>query len=211
MSETTTQESKRTPTVYTEVTMTDGRVVKFAGKRKVDKTLLVDVEAKTAGVRFDFVNGQTRTVRADEFGLETQLTALAHGISQKVGDDFAGETDIDDIVLSADKMIERLRKEGWTAPREAGDSMAGASIVIRALCEATQKDQEWIKNFLDKKLEAAKAAGQKLSRQDLYQSFRNPNSKTGQIIKRLEDEKRAKATKVDADAELAAMLNETGG
>ena len=47
--------------------------------------------------------------------------------------------------------------------------------------------------------------GEKLTRQELYSSFRNPASKTGQIIKRLEEEKAAKATKFSADDLLAEM------
>ena len=43
---------------------------------------------------------------------------------------------------------------------------------------------------LQGKLDAAKARGEKLSRQELYNSFRNPATKTGAIIKRLEEEKR---------------------
>jgi len=213
MSETATPEVKtpaKTATVYTKVTLEDGREVEFAGKRQVDKTLLVDEAAGTAGVRFDFRNGKTRTLMNTELSRVTQLTAMAHGLSQKVGDEWSGVTEIDEITMTADEMLKRLRNEGWTAPREAGDSMAGASIVIRAICEATGKDQEWVKKFLDGKIEAAKAAGQKLTRQDLYASFRNPTSKTGQIIKRMEDEKMAKATKVNADDALNEMLAAAG-
>lgn len=208
MSETqeTVKAAAKPKTEYTAVTMEDGRTVNFAGKRQVDKTLLVDLVDKTAGVRFDFRNGKTRVLKNTDLSAETQLTALAHGLSQKVGDEWSGETDIDDITLTADKIIERLKTEGWTAPREAGDSMAGASVVIRAICEATGKDMEWVKKFLDNKIEAAKAAGQKLSRQDLYASFRNPTSKTGQIIKRMEEEKASKGTKVNADDALQEML-----
>jgi len=203
--------AKKSTTVYTDVTMEDGRVVKFPGKRQVDKTTSVDEATGTASVRFDFLNGKTRTLVSTELSQGTQLMALAHGLSQKVGDEWSGVKDIDEITMTCDEMLKRLRTEGWTAPREAGDSMAGASIVIRALCEATSKDQDWVKAFLDKKIADAKAAGQKLTRQDLYASFRNPTSKTGQIIKRMEDEKLSKATKVDADAELAAMMEQAEG
>jgi 3-phosphoglycerate kinase len=61
--------------------------------------------------------------------------AGAHGLIQKVGDEWSGEKEIDDIVLTCDEIIGRLKKDGWTAEREAGDSMAGASIVIKALME----------------------------------------------------------------------------
>lgn len=201
----TAKAAAKPKTEYTKVKMSDGREVEFAGKRQVDKTLLIDLEAKTAGVRFDFRNGQTRTISNTELNASTQLTALAHGLSQKVGDEWSGVTDIDDIVLACDEMLKRLTKDGWSAPREASDSTAGASIVIRAICESTGKTAEWVKEFLDKKLEAAKAKGEKLSRQELYNSFRNPASATGKIIKRMEEEKLAKSTKINADDALAEM------
>lgn len=195
----------KSKTEYTTVKMEDGRDVQFAGTRQVDKTSLIDVAAGTAAVRFDFRNGKTITLVADELTAETQLTALAHGLSQKVGDEWSGTKDIEDIVLTAEAIVTRLKKDGWSAPREAGDSLSGASVVIRAIVEATGKTVEAVKAFLDGKIEAAKARGEKLTRQELYSSFRNPASKTGQIIKRLEEEKAAKATKFSADDLLAEM------
>lgn len=195
----------KSKTEYTTVKMEDGRDVQFAGTRQVDKTSLIDVAAGTAAVRFDFRNGKTITLAANDLTPETQLTALAHGLSQKVGDEWSGTKDIEDIVLTAEAIVTRLKKDGWSAPREAGDSLSGASVVIRAIVEATGKTVEAVKAFLDGKIEAAKARGEKLTRQELYSSFRNPASKTGQIIKRLEEEKAAKATKFSADDLLAEM------
>ena len=71
--------------------------------------------------------------------------------------------------------------------------------------EASGKTVEDVKKFLNGKLDAAKARNEKLSRKELYDSFRNPTSKVGQIVKRLEEERLVKATKVDADAALAEM------
>ena len=51
-----------------------------------------------------------------------------------------------------------------------------------------------------------KAKGEKLSRQELYNGFRSANTPTGVVIKRLEEEKLAKSTKVNA----ADMLAEIG-
>ena len=68
------------------------------------------------------------------------------------------------------------------------------------------KRQEFVKEFLQKKLDAAKAKGEKLSRQELYNGFRSANTPTGVVIKRLEEEKLAKSTKVNA----ADMLAEIG-
>jgi hypothetical protein len=205
MSETQTASTKVSKTVYEAVTMTDDRVVNFPGNRKTDKTPLTDASGNTTGVRFDFRNGETRTLMFDELSQPILLQSCGHGISQKAGDEYSGVTEIDDMVLSVDEIFTRLRAGDWSATREAGDSLSGASIVIKAIMEATKKDLAFVKEFLQKKLDAAKAKGEKLSRQELYNAFRNPATPTGVIIKRLEEEKLAKGTKVSGVDLLAEM------
>ena len=207
MSETETQAKAAKPsTVYEAVTMTDGRVVQFPGNRQVDKNIDVNAEAKTFSLRFDFRNGQTRTLTSAELDMQTLLQSAGHGCGQKTGDSWASIKEVDDMVLACDEMYERLRKGEWFKAGEgSGDSLAGASVVIKAICEATGKTVEFVKGFLNTKLEAAKAKGEKLSRQELYNSFRNPTTKTGAIIKRLEEEKLSKSTKVDSGALLAEI------
>lgn len=201
-----TSKAKKAETVYTEVKMEDGRTVQFAGKRKLDKTVTVNLEAQSVEVRFDFVNGKTLKIDSSQLTSELLLRAVGHGLSQKCGDNAAGVTEVDDIVLAVEDVIKQLVDEkSWSSAREAGDSTAGASIVIKAIMEATQKDAAFVKAFLQKKLDDAKAAGKKLSRQELYAGFRNPATKTGAIIKRLEEEKLAKGSQVDAAALLAEM------
>lgn len=191
-------ETKKAKTEYTTVRMDDGREVKFAGKRKVNREVILhkDAEGKAHGVtvRFDFLNGKSHSIGSSDLNHETSLLLLGHGISQKVGDESAGVTSVDDMVLGSEEMIGRLKKgEFYSAARQPGDSFAGASVVIRAIVEATGKPVDWVKEFLNKKLEKAKAAGEKLSRRQLYDSFRDPASKTGPIIERMEKEERAKA------------------
>lgn len=210
MSETTEVKPKKKEVVYTEVTMEAGHVVKFPGDTKVKKSIVWDgegAERRAAGVQFDFRNGKTLALALSELDESTHEYAACHGLLQKIGDEYSGTKEVDDMFLEAEGVAERLRKGEWAVEREAGDSMAGASIVIKALMEATGKDQAFIKSFLDKKIETAKAAGQKLTRQALYASFRNPASKTGQIIRRLEEEKAAKASVINADETLGEMLD----
>lgn len=202
----TAAKSKKPETVYTTVKMTDGREAKFAGTRKIDKTVLLDGSETAIGVRFDYVNGETRTVLLSDLPTALVSQSACHGISQKVGDSSAGAKDkemtVEDIVMTHDEMIQRLVKGDWFSERASGDSMAGASIIIRALCEASPgKTPEQIKAFLDKKLEST----QGLTRQALYASFRNPTSKVGQIIRRLEDERLAKSAAVNADDVLGEL------
>jgi hypothetical protein len=209
MSETATVVEKKAKkeTVYTDVTMLDGteRIVKFPGNRKSDKTVLEDAAGQAYGIRFDFVNGETRTLLFSELSDSLKLYGLGHGLLQKAGDEYSGVPEPDDMVLAVDEIFTRLRAGDWAAAREAGDSTAGASIVIKAIMEVTKKPIEFVKTFLQGKLDKAKAEGRKLSRAELYNSFRNPATPTGAVIKRLEEEKLAKQTKVNAVDLLSEM------
>lgn len=192
-------------TEYTEVSMDDGRKVKFAGKRQVDKTVSVDHEAGNVVVRFDFRNGRTLSISSEDLSEATAFSALGHGISQKCGDEYSGVKDVDDMVLAVEDMIVRLIKGDWSAPRESSDSFSGASVVIRAICEVTGKSVEEVKAFLQGKIDAAEKRGEKLSRNELYRSFRAASSKTGQVIARMEQEALSKSSKVSAKDLLAEL------
>lgn len=217
MSEATPQTSKKKAEVQL-VKMSDGREVGFAGKRKVLKETVID-ESKIAldgntitlqdgavAVRMDFRDGTTKLypIKASMFP-----KFAGHGGEQKYGDELAAPANDplspEDMVLATDELHAQLYDQGeWSAAREGG-GFAGASVVVRAIMEASGKTVEEVKAFLDGKLEAAKKANQKLSRKELYDSFRNPKSKVGQIVKRLEEERLAKETKVDADEALAEL------
>ncbi len=189
----TEETAVKKPREVTVVTMTDGRQVEFVGKKRMDKEVIIGADGSVS-VRFDFKNGETRTIDAADLSDQLQFQAIGHGLSQKVGDETAGEDDVDDMVVAVDSIIERLRKGEWTARREAGDGFSGASIVIKALCEHTGKTVEFIKGFLQSKLDADKAAGGKLTRAGLYASFRAGNSPVAGIIQRMEAEKQAKSS-----------------
>lgn len=194
-----------------KVTMTDGRVVEFVGKRLLDKNYTTEGDSVTA--TFDFRNGETRKVKVD-LGDPILFKFAGHGIVQKIGDETAGvknedgSPDVDSMVVAVDSIISRLAGTGsvedrWYAERAAGDGFSGASVVIKAIMEASGKDVAFVKGFLDKKLAAGKESG--LTRQKLYASFRAPGTKTAPIIERLEKEKKAPAPAVNADDALAEM------
>ena len=210
------QTTSKSKTEYTQVQMTDGRTVQFAGKRKVNKETVIDVslvaiegdvmqiQAGAISVRMDFRNGQTRTL-ALPLSLLAQFAG--HGGEQKFGDELATTADKplseEDMVIAIDDLNALIQQGKWGAGRASGGGggVSGASIVVQAICEATGKDLTTVKTFLQKKLDSD--AG--LSRRALYDSFRVAGTKTGQIIARMEAEKLQKAAVVDADAELALM------
>lgn len=176
-------------TVVETVKMEDGRIVEFAGKRKLLKESILDKEE--VQIRLDFRNGQTRLFTLPGLMLDR---FAAHGAEQKLGDEIAGLEDIDDCVMAVDDLIDRLYSGEWGQKREA-NGMAGTSILARALCESTGKDRDTIKAFLAKKTQAEKVA--------LRMSAR-----IKPIVERLEAEKAAgKKSTVDTDALFGELDN----
>lgn len=213
-------EVKKPKTEVEIVQMEDGRTVGFAGNRKMDKNYLIDdskIQVEEDGtvlfgpgaikVRIDFRNGKTILHSPAP---KLLATYAGHGGIQKLGDDAAGIKDVDDAFMAIEELSTRLEGGEWGATREAGDGFAGASIVVRAIMEHQTEQgkpmtQEQVKAFLQKKLDDAKGRGESLSRKQLYDAFRNPNSKIGQKIERMEKEKLSKDSKLDADAALAEI------
>ena len=179
--------STKTETQVETVTMTDGRLVDFAGKRKLLKESSVNADGKVQ-VRLDFRNGETRL-----FTLPDNLLAkfAAHGAEQKLGDEIAGLNDVEDCVLAVDELIDRLYNGEWSVKRETS-GMAGTSVLVRALVEHTGKTVEQIKQFLSGKSQAEKVA------------LRN-NPKIKPIVERIEAEKASKKANVDTDAMLGEL------
>ena len=203
-------------TEYQEVAMTDGRKVSFAGKRKVVKETVLDeskivvegdvmqVQAGAISIRMDFRNGETRLM---PLPLSLLARFAGHGAEQKYGDELATTADKplteEDMVLAIDDLNAQIQSGKWGAGRAAGQggSVSGASIVVQAICEATGKDLATVKAYLQKKLDSDEG----LTRRALYDSFRVAGTKTGVIIKRLEEAKLAKTAKVDADEALGEI------
>jgi hypothetical protein len=171
------------------VTMTDGRKVEFAGKRRMLKQASTNPDGSIS-LRVDWRNGETRqyvipTAMKDRFA--------EHGAEQKYGDVAAGysETEMDDAIMDMDDLHERILKGEWNVRREGG-GMSGTSTLLRAICEAFGRTPEQAKKFLSDKTQAEKMA------------LRN-SSRLKPIIERLEAEKASKLSKVNTDALLAEL------
>ena len=203
----------KSKTEYVTVKMTDGREVKFAGKRKVNKETVVDegkisldgsvvqFESGAISVRMDFRNGETRLI---PLPLALLGQFAGHGGEQKFGDELARPAEMplseDDMVIAVDDLNAVIQSGKWGVGRAAGGGgVSGASLVVQAIMEATGKDLTTVKEYLQRKLDSDK----ELTRRALYDSFRVAGTKTGIIIKRLEEAKLAKNARVNADDELA--------
>ena len=176
----------RQETVYNTVTMDDGRVVEFAGKRKLLKESIHG--AHGAQVRMDFVNGETRIFTINH---DMMAKFATHGAEQKLGDEIAGLDDVEDCILAIDELMERLDRGEWSVKREV-NGMAGTSVLARALVEHTGKTIEVIKGFLASKSQAEKVA--------LRQ-----NPAVLPIVQRLESEKNKKKSNIDTDSLLGEL------
>lgn len=171
-----------------KVTLSDGREVEFVGKRKMLKR--TEIDGSTVKTVLDFRNGETRTFVIPEALL---LQFAGHGAEQKLGDETAGEEDVDDMVLAVDALIERLQRGEWGVKREGG-GFSGTSVLLRALVEHTGKPVDQLKAWLGTKTQAEKIA------------LRN-SAALKPIVQRLEEEKASKGSKVDA----GALLGELAG
>lgn len=174
------------------VKMDDERLVDFPGKRQLQKSSTITADGRVE-VRLDFRNGETRLFTIPP---ALVLQFAAHGAEQKLGDEIAGlkdpsgsEASIEDKVLTIDALMERLERGEFNARRE-GNGMAGASVLIRALCELRGKAVSEVKAFLDGKTHAEKLALREV-----------PAVKA--IIQRLEAEKASKRPSIDGEALLS--------
>lgn len=145
------------------VTMEDSRVVEFPEDTKAKKAVLIQASdgniyersaglpegvtaGKPVGVRWDFSNGKTRTVMLSDLP-DLQAELGVHGLSQKGGDEYASEKEVDDAVLAFDDLMDRLKKGEWSERREGG-GFGGASILAKAIAKVFGKSEEEVRAFL---------------------------------------------------------------
>lgn len=181
------------PSNVETVTMQDGRKVDFVGKRQMQKDSII--EGDSVSVRLDYRNGETRLFKVPSNLL---LQFAGHGAEQKLGDEIAGlkddkgnEADLDDKILAIDDLIDRLNKGEWSVKRES-NGMAGTSVLLKALVEATGKTVEQVKEFLKAKTQQEKLA-------------LRASSRIKPIVDRMEAEKANKGAKIDTDALLGQL------
>lgn len=215
MNDTTTPAATEAETTSTKrvavppelVVMTDGRTVEFTGRTRMNKTISIDGE--NVAVRFDFRNGQTATYPIPP---QHMLYAAGHGWSQKLGDHVAGMKDEktkepateEDMFLAIESLVKDM-ESGWNKVRTGEGTVSGAGIVLRALAMHFSKPVAAVKEIIEGRLAADKARGGTLTRKALYASFRNPDTELGQLIIKLESEKKKPAVQIDLDDVMGAL------
>ena len=182
-----------------KVTMEDGRVVEFAGKRKMIKNSLPTSEGRWDYTRFDFRDGRSIIFKNPGIDLKIDTEGeylfdklASHGLEQKLGDETAGKTaSISDMYDAVSECAERLTKGEWYA-EGAGEGAFGTTNLLKALVEFTGKTREVLQPWL------------KSRSPDERKALRNA-PKIRPIIQRLEDEEAAKTAHVDTDALLGSL------
>lgn len=79
------------------------------------------VQSDSKWIRFKFANGETREWAFSDF-LKVKNEAFGNGISQKLGDSFAGAKSVSEAVAAVDDMAERLQDGDWNLTGRGGSS-----------------------------------------------------------------------------------------
>lgn len=132
------------PSEVTGVKMDDGRVVGFGKRQKLDKEILFR-DGFAYAVRFNFRDGASITLDLSKVPVEIGAHLVAHGASQKCGDECADLDSVADMFAAVEAMIERLTSGNWSAERQG---FAGQSILIEALIEVTGQTREQVREVL---------------------------------------------------------------
>lgn len=94
-----------------------------------------------SGLEIGFESGETINLNWDDFSPEMQRKLGIHGLSQKVGDSYAG-AEASEAYELAKSTSDRLLANEWTQGRESGGGTARVSMLVEALALATGKDTE---------------------------------------------------------------------
>lgn len=103
-------------------------------------------------LEFRFANGKTLVVDPEDFPGDVRAAAMWHGLSQKIGDSFAGADGDPDFAWSnAQAMVEQLNAGDWVTKREGTGGM-----LAKAIAEVTGNDLAEVARMLQAKTDVEK-------------------------------------------------------
>jgi hypothetical protein len=102
-------------------------------EKKVTKSIAED----NSGVGFTFADGSVLTANLSELSDEMRTQLALHGLSQKIGDSYAGE-DAENCETIAGKVWEQLVEGNWSV-RTGGGAGPRISQLAEALSRATEE------------------------------------------------------------------------
>lgn len=109
-----------------------------------------DVREDSSGVDFAFSTGDVLQVNITELPESIVTKLILHGISQKVGDSYAGAETAEDAQKAATEMIDRLYEGDWKTVRSTGASKT-KTVLVDALMRALEKSFEDVTELLEYK------------------------------------------------------------
>lgn len=105
------------------------------------------VDDATGKIRFAFSDGRELVADASAIPEAVSGRLMLHGLSQKVGDSYAGAESVDEAYESARETIEQLVAGTWTT-RTAGEPRIG--LVVEALARVAGQTVEKAKAVYEK-------------------------------------------------------------
>lgn len=150
-----------------------------------------EIDSAFRYLTFVFSDGERVSVWLNELSADILAQATAHGLKQKIGDAGAisrdpatGRTASVSVKRAAMvEVIERLRRGEWNKGRDGAASATGG-LLYRALCRmyAGKKDADAIREFLDAKTDAEKAALRKNAKvAAIIEEIRAESAKPGDV------------------------------
>lgn len=97
---------------------------------------------ENAGVSFTFSNGTLIEALLSDMSPDMVTNLALHGLSQKIGDSYAGTKDVEDSIAFASAMLKRLQEGEWKVAREGGGGAQRTSMIVEALAAATGKTRD---------------------------------------------------------------------
>lgn len=138
------------------VVMNDGRSVTFGKVQKVKKEILLATDGQPTAIRFDARNGDSETVQIDDLPSTLLGHLIAHGLSQKLGDEYSDVASPSDCMETMRQLWQRLLKGSWNSERQG---FSGSGILFEA-CKLAYPDMspEAIREILNGMSPKEKAA-----------------------------------------------------
>ena len=115
------------------------------------------VPEDNSGVSLQFTDGENLTVNLADLSPEMVTQLALHGLSQKLGDSYSGEKDVEVARAKANAVAERLAKGEWKATRD-GSGSGRITDLAHAIVRVTGRTLEEVVSMLEEKTKEEKAA-----------------------------------------------------
>lgn len=110
------------------------------------------------GIDFTFINGHVLQVNLNDIPEEIRESLILHGLSQKIGDSYAGADTVEDCITSASDVYEQLKAGQWKSVRESTGGAPKSNQLVEAIMAITGRTSEEVNKMLDSKSDEERKA-----------------------------------------------------